>query len=186
MNSKRIILIVVLAVAAAAGAFWYYKQSVAPIEYAPISRDCMSTEFVKGYQEDISADYYTRKDSCAFSLTYEDPDEDSAYFASLNLSSPLSATFNSCGTGKDVRDHGKDILVGNVVDEQAMTLDGKSAYKVITEDSGYNFITVFICLGSKTYKSVGLQTSALYVTGLYEDDFQIEAVDHALANWQWK
>ncbi len=161
------------------------QKSAVQIEYSPVNRDCVSTEFVKGFKENTEIDYLSKKDSCGFELKYEQGDK----YAGLQLNYPISSTLQKlCSTGKDVSDLDKGIWAGSgkVVDEQAMTLDGKSAYKIITEDSGYNYITVYVCLGAKTYNWGGSPVNALFVWGAYTDNFQTEVVDHALANWHWK
>jgi hypothetical protein len=198
-----LIIIVVVVLVMAGGGFWYYKQSTAPIEYSAVSRPCMSSEFVKGYTENLDTDW-SGKDSCDLDLEYNLDYKQGDKYATLSLHSsfppiitgtlrPLNSPRQSeqpqsktCSTSKDVRDNEKGFLPGDVVDERETTWGGKSAYRVITKYSDNNYITVYVCLGSKTYNLGGSPVHALYVTGFYSDDFQKEVVDHALANWHWK
>jgi len=176
------------------------------IEYSPVSRPCMSTEFVKGYTENTDTDW-SGEDSCGFDITYEQGDK----LAKLELDFPITSIVieplrplndptpstsqpKTCSTGKELSDLDEGVRLGKVVSEQAMTLDGKSAYKVITENSiegsSYDIITVYVCLGAKTYNwgnEGGSPVNALEISSFtYSDDFQREVVDHALANWHWK
>ena len=173
------------------------------IEYSPVSRPCMSTEFAKGFTENTDTDW-SGKDSCGFDITYDQGGK----FAKLTLDFPISSMSlgigklrpvnelpssqpETCSTGKDLSDLDEGVRLGKVVSEQAMTLDGKSAYKVITEDSiegsSYFFIAVYVCLGAKTYNWGNSPVNALEISSFtYSDDFQIETIDHALANWHWK
>lgn len=117
------------------------------IRYAAFDKDCMKTEFVKGYQEDTSADYYAKKDSCSFQLTYEDVD----HFALLKLDQPLSAVLGQCGSSKGVWEQEGAGFSGSILAENTATINGVSAYRVLFEDAGYKYVNYYICFSSPKY-----------------------------------